>query len=391
MSITWLPFGKKKGKPKTTKTNKCKVGTNEYKVETLLESTRLLLTSVLNLQFGFANKVLPWIFIFCTTVACLTGCSDRPTEAQLKAWREEAIAQNTAMVALHDKDPSTRSWRFTIQGQTSTGKPVPLGLPQLQALATTSVSTKDPHNTNTPNAIVHFRGITVSKLLDEFGIAPNVTEVTFIARDAFRATVELADLRRYPIIIALERNKQKISRSNGGPLYLVFPYTQYPQLQQKYPDRFWAFYLTDLVVGTEPIQVKVGNRLFDAAALGKLPQTTTEETVGYRIGWPVGKVKLYGVRVRDALAAAGLTLPQNGTVIVQGKSPVYRDAANPIRLNAADVKQCDLLLATHWGDDRMPIPAKMGGPVTLALSSSCQTQSNDRRWVTFVERLEVTQ
>jgi hypothetical protein len=213
--------------------------------------------------------------------------------------------------------------------------------------------------------------------------------VTFVARDGFRSTVSIADLRQYPIIIALERNNKRISRSDGGPLYLVFPYSQFPQLQRKYPDRFWAFYLTDMIVGTEPTRLQIGKRLFNAAALNKLPQVTIEGTVGYRIGWPAGKVKLYGVRVRDAVAAAGLKLPKNGSVIVQGKSPVYRDPTNPIRLQASDINKCGILLATHWGDDKIPIPAKMGGPVTLALSSACQSQSDDRRWVTFVEKLKV--
>lgn len=323
-------------------------------------------------------------------VPYLTGCNHRLKDAELERLRQEAIAQNATMIAFQKKQRTLRDWRFVVQGQTSTGKPVQLSWSKLEALATTSIWTQEPHNTSTPKAILHFRGIAASKLLKQFGVAPNVTEATFVSYDAFRSTVNLADLRQYPIMIALERNHQKISRSDGGPLYLVFPYTRFPQLQKKYPDHFWAFYITDMVVGTEPIQLKVGDRVFDAAAFEKLPQISIEETVGYRIGWPAGKIKLYGVRVRDALAAARLKLPQNGTVIVRGKSPIYRDAAHPIRLQASDVRSCDILLVTHWGNNRMPIPAKMGGPVTLALSSMCQKQSDERHWVTFVEELEVT-
>lgn len=324
-------------------------------------------------------------------VACLIGCNDRPKTVNLKVLRQEAIAKNAAMVSLQEQEQTKRNWKFVIQGQTKTRKPVELKWSKLEALATTSVWTKEPHNTSDPLGIHNFRGIAVSNLLDKFGVASNASEVTFVARDAYRSTVSIADLRQYPIIIALERNNKKIPRSDGGPLYLVFPYKEFPELQKKYPDRFWAFYVTDMIVGTEPIRLQIGKRLFNAAALKKLPQVTIEETVGYRLGWPVGKVKLYGVRVRDALTAAGLKLPQNGSVIVQAKSPIYRDAANPIRLKASDINKCDILLATHWGEDRIPIPAKMGGPVTLALSSACRTQSDDRRWVTFVEKLEVAQ
>lgn len=327
-------------------------------------------------------------FFLLSGVSYLTGCSARPTDTQLETWRQDAIAQNLKMKALQAHQ-AKRDWQFTLQGQTATGKPVQLSFAQVEALAKESIWTTEPHNTKNSKEIVNFRGVAVSKLLDKFGVAPEVTEVTFVSYDGYRATVNLSDLRQYPIIIALERNNQPLSRSDGGPLYLVFPYTQFPQLQQKYPDRFWAFYLTDMVIGTEPIRLKAGERVFDAAALAKLPQVTIEENVGYRIGWPVGKVKLYGVRVRDILAAAGLTLPQDGAAIVQGKSPIYRNQANPVSLEASDVNRCDILLATHWDNDRKPIPAKMGGPVTLALSSTCQKQSDERRWVTFVEKLEV--
>ncbi len=334
---------------------------------------------------------IPLVFVLFNIVAYLTGCTEELTDAKLERLRQEAIAQNTAKVSLHQKNQTKSDWPFVVQGQTSKGKPIQLSLAQLESLATTSVWTKEPHNTKNPNSTFHFRGVAVSKLLDKFGVAPDVTEVTFIAHDGYRVTVNLGDLRHYPIIIALERDNRKISRSDGGPLYLVFPYNQYPQLQQQYPDRYWAFYLTDMVVGTEPIHLKVGKRVFNTAALEKLPPVRVEETVGYRIGWPVGKVKLYGVRMQDVLAAAGLTLPQGSAIILRGKSPIYQNPAKPILLEASDIQRCNILLATHWGNDRQPIPAKMGGPVTLALSSACKTQSDAWRWMTFVEELEVTE
>ncbi len=335
---------------------------------------------------------IPIAFVLANVVANLTGCSNQPTDANLDQLRLEAIAQNTAMVARQAKNQTPKDWQFAVQGQTATRKPLPLSLSKLEALATTSVWTKEPHNTTSsnPDTIFHFQGIAISKLLEQVGVAPNVSDVTFIAHDAYRVTISLADLRKYPIIIALERNNQKISRSDGGPLYLVFPYSQYPQLQQQYPDRFWAFYLTDMVIGTEPIQLKVGKRLLTASTLNKLKPITLEETVGYRIGWPVGKVKLSGVRVRDVLNTAGISVPKGSAVIVRGKSPIYRQTTKPIRIEASDLDRCNIIIATHWGDNRQPIPASMGGPATLALSSACQTQSDERRWVTFVESLEVT-
>lgn len=338
-------------------------------------------TSLLNTLVGMLFSTMPLLF---------TGCHKQPTQAQLEQWHQEAIAQNRAILARQEQNKPKIKWQFTVQGQTLTGKPVTLSESKLNALAQTSVNTTDPHHTSNSQAVLNFRGIAVSKLLDEFGVAPNVETVTFVSYDAYRATVKVSDLRKYPIILALERNQQKIARSDGGPIYLVFPKQDFPQLQEIYPDRFWAFYVTDMIVGTESIQLQVGERFLNAANLNKLPQYTMEETVGYRIGWPANKVKLYGVRLQDVLTSAGLQLPGRGAIIVRGKSPIYHDLTNPIRIEASDVKRCNILLATHWGEERKPIPAKMGGPVTLAFSSTCQSPSDNRRWVTFVEKIELT-
>lgn len=331
------------------------------------------------------------IFACLNLTAYLSGCTKQPTIAQLDQWQQETIARNQEMVTTHQHNAQSNSeWQLKIEGKNPTGEQIQLSLSKLETLANTSIQTREPHNITAPEAIVSFRGVPVSELLELFGIDTDVSEVTFVSYDGYRSTVSLEDLLKYPILIALERNGKKISRSQGGPLYLVFPYSDFPQLQFKYPERFWAFYLTNIVLGTEPIQLQVDKNFLDTTFLEKLPQVTIEEAVGYRIGWPASKTKLHGVLVRDVLAAAGSQIPKYGAVIIQGKSPVYSDAANPIRIEASQLNSCDILLATHWGEDAQPIPAKMGGPITLALSSDCHIKSDNNYWVTFVEKLEVT-
>ncbi|HLO51263.1 MAG TPA: molybdopterin-dependent oxidoreductase, partial [Kamptonema sp.] len=214
--------------------------------------------------------------------------------------------------------------------------------------------------------------------------------------DGFRSTISISDLRRYPIILAVERDGRPLPRSEGGPLSLVFPQSEYPRLQKEYADRFWAFYVTHAIVGNEYPQIRIGNRILDSAALDKLPQITIDEAVGYGQGWPIGKVKLHGVRVRDVLSAAKVAIAKNGAVIVKGKAAVSRDRNNPIRLQSANIRDCDILLVTRWGNGYKPIPAQLGGPVTLAVPASCYASGgiktpadDDRRWVTFVEELDV--
>ena len=94
-----------------------------------------------------------------------------------------------------------------------------------------------------PKKIFKFRGIAVSALLKNFGISPGVTEITFVCDDVYYVTVKIEDLLNYPIILALAKDNKPIQRDQGELIYLIFTYTQYPELRQKYNEGFWAFYL----------------------------------------------------------------------------------------------------------------------------------------------------
>ncbi|MCC5638887.1 molybdopterin-dependent oxidoreductase [Nostoc sp. CHAB 5844] len=320
-------------------------------------------------------------------IICQGGCTNQPTDEQLEVWRTEAIARNAEIVANNTKKAQQSQWNLVIQGETATGKSLNLNWQQLQALATNYVKTPDPLDILHSNEIFDFRGVPVSVLL-QFAVANHVTDVTFVSFDSYYTTLSLKDLLTYPITLAIAKNNQPIARAQGGPLYLVFPYTQYPQLKQKYDTTNWAFYVSHIVVGTEPVNLRIGKHQVNLATLDKIPQITLEQTVGYRISWPSGKIKLSGVRLRDVFTTLKEPLPQQGGVIIRGKAPFYDDA--PVRLTTKDLSECDILLVTRWGESRELIPAKMGGPVTLAFSSQCPANISQSRWVTFVEELTTT-
>ncbi|WP_071187627.1 molybdopterin-dependent oxidoreductase [Trichormus sp. NMC-1] len=318
-------------------------------------------------------------------IVCLGGCTKKPTNTQLEVWRKEASNRNAEILADKAKNNSQRQWNLVIQGETGNGKSETLSWPELLKLATTNVNTIDANNIVNPNQVFKFQGIPVSTLLKNFGIPPGVTEITFVCYDAYQVTVKIEDLLTYPIILALAKDNKPIQRDQGGPLYLIFPYSQYPQIKQKYNEGFWAFYVTHVIFGTEKALVRVGNRQLNLANLDKLPQVTLNQNVGYRVWWPSSKVKLHGVRVKDVLSLAGIE-PQS-SVVVTGKPEIYRRNSEPTELASTDINNCNVILATRWGENKQPILSKMGGPVTLAFGDDCPSKTKNRRWVTFVEEL----
>jgi hypothetical protein len=319
----------------------------------------------------------------------MTACEAPIPDRQLTTELQQAQAANAQRSQL--SQPS-QDWNLSIQGSIPRAKSIDWS--QLQALAKTRIRTQEPHHFST-KATVEFQGISIKSLLDQAQLSPQLpdtTEITFVAFDGFRTTVPLGDLRRYPILLALRRNGKLLELSEGGPLYLVFPSLDFPGLKPTYTSINWVFYVTNIVVGLEAAQLRIGDKsmsssqTFSADRLDRLPQVTLDRPIGYRLHWPRGNVLLQGVRIQDVLAAAGY--PTDKTVIVRGKAPTTRD--QPLRLSPALLGQCDIIVAHRWGLGRRPIPARMGGPLTLAFGADCPPKLlNDRSWMTFVEALEV--
>jgi hypothetical protein len=318
-------------------------------------------------------------------IVCLGGCTKKPTNTQLEVWRTEASNRNAEIVADKAEKNPQHQWNLVIQGETANNKSETLNWPELLKLATTKVNTIDANNIVNPNQVFKFQGIPVSTLLKNFGIPPGVTEITFVCYDAYHVTVKIEDLLTYPIILALSKDDKPIQRDQGGPIYLIFPYTKYPEIRQKYNEGFWAFYVTHVIFGTEKALLRVGNRQLNLAELDKLPQVTLNQNVGYRVWWPSSKVKLHGVRIRDVLSLAGIK-PQ-ASVVVTGKPEIYRKSSETVKLSSTDINKCNIILATRWGEEKQPILAKKGGPITLAFGDDCPSETKNQRWVTFVKEL----
>lgn len=329
--------------------------------------------------------------IWSLAIACSTliACETPPKEAQLDQWHQEAVAENQRLSDLYQVTDEQLQWTLAISGQTQDQKTYNFNWSELDQLATTHVPTKEPHTGKPPN-IFDFRGIRVSQLLDLAKIDPQVTEVTFVADDGYRVAVQVADIKKYDIILAVERDKKPIPRSEGGPLYLVYPFTQFPKLNDIYPSAYWSYYVTHLIFGNETLKLKIKDKILDQTAFEQLPQNLIETPVGHRMFWTNAKVKLKGVRLQDLLTAQGITLTPDSKITILGKANVDRNPQKPIQLTGQQIEACTVLLATHWGEKLQPISQKMGGPITLAFDQTCETKwQTPPPWTTFIEEITV--
>jgi hypothetical protein len=335
------------------------------------------------------------IFVAVASAAC---ARDRSSELEhLAALRSEAQAANRARAAEAEQDPRTHppetldAWKLDVFGPA--GEVAELDGRALDALATSEVVTISPQRSFFPDKPVRFRTIRIRSLLEQFfpGVTwPDGETITFLCYDGFRVPVALRDVLDYPIGLAVARDGELLRRSGCGPLYLVFPHTQYPELVDRYPDGSWAFYVTSMFVGTAPPHLHVvGGRDLDESALRALPRRTLVRPVRYKLGWPAGEVRLTGVALRDALDAAGVHLRRGREVIVRGAAAAQRNPLAPRILLSDHVLDGDILLALSWGDADTPIAAQSGGPITLAFPHALDGAYGKRYWLTFLDEVEV--
>lgn len=330
--------------------------------------------------------------LLACVAASLGACEHGPSDRQLDQWRREAEAANdeAARAAGAGASQNELPWTLTVSGQVKdVAVPAVLSWSELDRMATAHIRTTSPQDPENKGTLRDFRAVLLRDLFARFRPDARVTEVTLVAYDAFRSTIQIADVRRWPIGLAIELDGKPMTRSQGGPIFAVFPHTEVPETVELYPDRYWSFYVTHVVIGTEPVALDIDGVVLGVEALSRLPPVTLRQKVRYKVHWPSDELVLHGVNMADALAAAGASLPPGGSVVARGKAPILRDPAQPIRFSAEDVARCPIAIVTAWGPERQPITARLGGPLAIAVPEACADRLGDRAWVTFLEQLVV--
>jgi DMSO/TMAO reductase YedYZ molybdopterin-dependent catalytic subunit len=325
-----------------------------------------------------------YLSIGCCLIS-LAGCRSAVSTSQLDRWHQEAVAENDRLTQAHTAD-LTKNWKLVVQGEVE--QPITLDWAEIERLSTTEVITYNLFADN-PKAAVKFRGVPIKTLFDRAKVKLGAKAITVVAADAYYATMPLDRAVADQGLLAITANGQPIPRSNGGPLYMIF--FNDPNNQNKsYKGQAWAYYTTHIIVGTEPLRLKVGNQTLSRFDLEKLPSHTLNTLVGYKIGWSSAPATLTGVKLKDVLAQQKLTIPTQSIVKIRRKAMTLNEPQKSVTLTADFMNRCDVLLAYRWGNDAQTIPAEKGGPLTLAYGKNCTSDdAKDLAWLPFVESISI--
>jgi hypothetical protein len=128
-------------------------------------------------------------------------------------------------------------------GTTNSGNAIVMDLPMIESVGLVDYKVKDPFE----NKDTIFRGPLMGNLLDLWQVAKEATTLHVVALDDYTVEVPLSDLRKYPVIFALQQDGQYMPVSTRGPAMLVFPYNDF-QFDQSVYNNYWAWQIKSIEV-----------------------------------------------------------------------------------------------------------------------------------------------
>jgi hypothetical protein len=98
------------------------------------------------------------------------------------------------------------------------------------------------------DGLVTFEGVLLSRLLEVLAVPRDVTELAMTALNDYHVAIPAADVRTWPVLIALKRDGQYMSIRNKGPLWVVYPRHAFPELAQAKHNPKWIWQLKEIVI-----------------------------------------------------------------------------------------------------------------------------------------------
>ena len=112
----------------------------------------------------------------------------------------------------------------------------------LEALPQHELSTSTPWT----DGVSAFEGPLLCDLLARVGAQGSVLRAKAI--NDYVIDIPVSDCERYPVILALKRDGKELSRRDMGPVWIVYPRDDYPELRLETINARWVWQLIELEV-----------------------------------------------------------------------------------------------------------------------------------------------
>ncbi|MEK0083605.1 oxidoreductase [Benzoatithermus flavus] len=112
----------------------------------------------------------------------------------------------------------------------------------LEALGLSELKT----STSWTDGVPTFRGVLAARLLDAVGATGKVLHA--VAANDYAVDLDADEMRRYPILLAMEQDGKQLRLRDRGPIWVVLPRDAYPELQSVSQDQKWIWQVRSIEV-----------------------------------------------------------------------------------------------------------------------------------------------
>jgi hypothetical protein len=154
------------------------------------------------------------VFAACTAIA-----------GALPAPQERSILEVTGKIA-----------------NTNAGNRAQFDLPMLEKIGITKVTTSTAWTEGKPV----FEGVLVRDLLNAVGASGD--KITVVALNDYKVDVPVSDFKNFPVILAYRMDGQALRVKDKGPLWIVYPADDYPELNNKQTQNKWVWQVKEIQI-----------------------------------------------------------------------------------------------------------------------------------------------
>jgi hypothetical protein len=178
----------------------------------------------------------------CIFFALLAACGSTPTNSDpvYKKVGDATLKSGDAIPAPTDEVVLTVSGAI---GTTNAGDTIEMDLPTIESVGLVDYTVNDPFE----NRTVTYRGVLMSDLLKLWRVSSSATTLHMVALNDYSVDVPLADIQKYPIILALQADGQYMPVATRGPAMLVYPYDHFEFDKAIYND-YWIWQIKSIEV-----------------------------------------------------------------------------------------------------------------------------------------------
>lgn len=105
--------------------------------------------------------------------------------------------------------------------QSNDGERLSFDIATLEQLGLVEYTIEDPWQNHEE---VTYTGVLMSDLLEYAGVSDTATNVHMVALDEYAVDISIADVKKWPVLLATRTNNEYMDIENSGPTRIVFPF-----------------------------------------------------------------------------------------------------------------------------------------------------------------------